>query len=109
MDFSHFVIPACPQCGSHLLKPDVVFYGESVPRERVERSRQAVQGSRALLVLGSSLMVYSGYRFVLAEQEAGVPLAAVNHGVTRGDAAFSLKLASDVGPTLQHAAAILQI
>ena len=108
VDFSSFVIPPCPHCGKHMLKPDVVFYGESVPRERVERSMQAVQNARGVLVLGSSLMVYSGYRFVLAAQEAGIPVAAVNRGTTRGDAVFALKLDADVGETLQAAASILQ-
>ncbi|MBF5006962.1 NAD-dependent protein deacetylase [Diaphorobacter caeni] len=108
VDFSSFVIPPCPHCGGRLLKPDVVFYGESVPRERVERSLQAVRQSRGVLVLGSSLMVYSGYRFVLAAGEAGIPVAAVNRGTTRGDAAFALKLDADVGATLQAAASILQ-
>lgn len=109
VDFSQFVIPPCPHCGSRLLKPDVVFYGESVPRERVERSLAAVRSARGVLVLGSSLMVYSGYRFVLAAQEAGVPVAAVNHGITRGDAIFGLKLVSDVGDSLRVAASILHI
>lgn len=108
VDFSSFVIPPCPHCGKQMLKPDVVFYGESVPRERVERSMQAVQNARGVLVLGSSLMVYSGYRFVLAAQEAGIPVAAVNRGTTRGDAAFVFKLDADVGETLQAAASILQ-
>ena len=108
VDFSSFVIPPCPHCGKQMLKPDVVFYGESVPRERVERSMQAVQNARGVLVLGSSLMVYSGYRFVLAAQESGIPVAAVNRGTTRGDAVFALKLDADVGETLQAAASILQ-
>ncbi|QIL79807.1 NAD-dependent protein deacetylase [Diaphorobacter sp. HDW4A] len=108
VDFSDFVIPPCPHCGSRLLKPDVVFYGESVPRERVERSLRAVQRARGVLVLGSSLIVYSGYRFVLAAEEAGIPVAAVNRGTTRGDTAFVLKLDADVGETLRAAASILQ-
>ncbi len=107
VDFAQFVIPPCPSCGSRLLKPDVVFYGESVPRERVGRAMDALGRSRALLVLGSSLMVYSGYRFVLAAREAAMAVAAVNQGVTRADGAFTLKLASDVGRTLQVAASIL--
>ena len=107
VDFSRFVIPACPHCGVGVLKPDVVFYGELVPRARVEQCLDAIRAARGVLVLGSSLMVYSGYRFILAAQEAGLPIAAVNQGVTRGDAAFSLKLGSDLGQTLQAAASIL--
>ncbi len=108
VDFFSFVIPPCPHCGSRMLKPDVVFYGESVPRERVDRCLQAIDVARGVLVLGSSLMVYSGYRFVLAAEAARVPVAAVNRGTTRGDAAFVLKLDADVGATLQAAASILQ-
>ena len=107
VDFSRFVIPACPHCSVGVLKPDVVFYGESVPRARVEQCLDAIRAARGVLVLGSSLMVYSGYRFILAAQEAGLQIAAVNQGVTRGDAAFSLKLGSDLGQTLQAAASIL--
>lgn len=108
VDFSRFVIPPCPCCGSPMLKPDVVFYGESVPRERVQRALQALTRSRAMLVLGSSLMVYSGYRFTLAARDAGIPVAAVNQGVTRADDLFALKLTGDVGRTLRVAASLLQ-
>ena len=108
VDFSRFVIPPCPHCQSLLLKPDVVFFGESVPRERVDRGLDAVRHADGLLVLGSSLMVYSGYRFVLAAQEAGVPVVAVNRGTTRGDAVFAFKLDADVGETLQAAVSLLQ-
>ncbi|MEQ1658378.1 MAG: NAD-dependent protein deacetylase [Hylemonella sp.] len=63
LDFAAFDVPTCPQCGG-LLKPDVVFFGESVPRERVADVRAALTQADAVLVAGSSLMVYSGYRFV---------------------------------------------
>jgi NAD-dependent SIR2 family protein deacetylase len=92
LDFSTFEVPACAACGG-LLKPDVVFYGESVPRERVEMAMQGVQDSDAMLVVGSSLMVYSGYRFAREAAAAGKPIATVNLGRTRADDLFSLKVA----------------
>lgn len=90
-DFSQFQVPACEQCGG-VLKPDVVFFGESVPRERVEAALQAVERADALLVVGSSLMVYSGYRFAQAASQAGKPIAAVNLGRTRADPLLTLKV-----------------
>jgi NAD-dependent SIR2 family protein deacetylase len=91
LDFSGFEIPVCEDCGG-LLKPDVVFFGESVPRERVAAALQAVQEADAVLVVGSSLMVYSGYRFAQAAAKAGKPIAAVNLGHTRADALLALKV-----------------
>ncbi|BBD79919.1 NAD-dependent protein deacetylase of SIR2 family [Aerosticca soli] len=91
LDFSGFDVPPCPQCGG-VLKPDVVFFGEHVPRERVERAFEALEAADAVLVVGSSLMVYSGYRFVQAAAHQGKPIAAVNLGRTRADALLSLKL-----------------
>lgn len=90
-DYSGFVVPECPQCAG-ILKPDVVFFGEPVPRERVERAFEAVAGSDALLVVGSSLMVYSGFRFAEAAAAADKPIAAVNLGRTRADDLFALKI-----------------
>jgi len=91
LDFSGFEIPDCEDCGG-LLKPDVVFFGESVPRDRVAAALEAVQRADALLVIGSSLMVYSGYRFAQAASQAGKPIAAVNLGRTRADALLALKV-----------------
>jgi NAD-dependent SIR2 family protein deacetylase len=90
-DFSGFVVPPCPRCCG-MLKPDVVFFGEGVPRERVEAGMQALQRADAMLVVGSSLMVYSGYRFARAAAAAGKPIAAVNLGRTRADAMLALKI-----------------
>ena len=78
-----------------MLKPDVVFYGESVPRARVEAAVAHLHRSDALLVVGSSLMVYSGFRFARMAAEAGMPLAALNLGRTRADDLLSLKIESD--------------
>ena len=90
-DFSSFNVPACEACGG-VLKPDVVFFGENVPRDRVAAVHEHLQRSDAVLVVGSSLMVYSGFRFVDAAAKAGLPIAAVNLGRTRADALLSLKV-----------------
>ncbi len=79
-----FRVPACRRCGG-ILKPDVIFFGENVPASRVSRALELVLGADVLLVLGSSLTVFSGYRFVLAAAEREVPVAIVNRGATRGD------------------------
>jgi NAD-dependent SIR2 family protein deacetylase len=85
-----FRLAACPGCGG-VLKPDVVFFGENVPRERVARAYAMVDavapdaGRGALLVAGSSLTVMSGLRFVRHAHKRGVPVVIVNRGATRGD------------------------
>jgi NAD-dependent SIR2 family protein deacetylase len=89
--FGQFTVPSCDRCGG-LLKPDVVFFGESVPRPRVEAAMAALERADALLVVGSSLMVYSGYRFVRAAASSGKPVAAVNLGRTRADELLTLKV-----------------
>jgi NAD-dependent SIR2 family protein deacetylase len=78
----------------------VVFFGESVPRERVQAAYAALGEADAVLVAGSSLMVYSGFRFVQAAVAAGKPVAAVNLGRTRADDLLALKVAQPVGDTL---------
>ena len=90
-DFSSFVIPPCTVCGG-ILKPDVVFFGENVPRARVDTAWAHLGRAEAMLVVGSSLMVYSGYRFVLEASRRGLPIASVNLGVTRADALLTLKV-----------------
>ena len=90
-DFATFDVPACDACGG-LLKPDVVFFGESVPAERVRRAFAALEQADAMLVVGSSLMVYSGYRFAKAMAERDKPIAAINLGRTRADALLTLKV-----------------
>ena len=101
-DFSDFRVPDCPSCGG-VLKPAVVFFGENVPRGRVEAALRGLAGADALLVVGSSLMVFSGFRFCLAARDLGKPVAAVNLGRTRADELLSLKLASDCGAALTEA------
>jgi NAD-dependent SIR2 family protein deacetylase len=90
-DFSRFQVPACESCGG-MLKPDVVFFGEGVPEDRVAACREALLSSDGLLVLGSSLMVYSGFRFCRLAAEHGIPMGAINLGRTRADELFDFKL-----------------
>lgn len=106
-DFAQFDVPACAACDG-MLKPDVVFFGESVPRERVAAVRTALANADALLVAGSSLMVYSGYRFVEDAVAAKKPVAVVNIGRTRADAVLSLKVDHEVGAALDALATQLR-
>lgn len=91
VDFSTFDVPACPVCGG-IVKPDVVFFGEVVPRERYERAMAALDEADAVLVVGSSLMVHSGYRYVKEASQRGLPVAAINLGRTRADDLLALKV-----------------
>jgi NAD-dependent SIR2 family protein deacetylase len=97
-----FEPPLCGRCGG-LLKPDVVFFGENVPAARVDDARAALSDADALLVAGSSLMVYSGFRFVQLAHDLGLPIAIVNRGRTRGDGLAGLKVEGDVGALLTAA------
>lgn len=106
LDFSLFEVPACAHCGG-MLKPDVVFFGENVPRDRVATVRAALAQADALLVAGSSLMVYSGYRFVEDAVAAGKPVAVVNQGLTRADKVLTLKSELEVGAALEALATLL--
>lgn len=99
-----FRVPDCRECGG-VLKPGVVFFGESVPRSRVAAVLQALDQADALLVVGSSLMVWSGYRFVRAALERRLEVAALNLGRTRADAELSLKLVGDCAEVLPAALA----
>ncbi|MCZ2858169.1 NAD-dependent protein deacetylase [Blastococcus sp. VKM Ac-2987] len=95
-----FVMVGCLACGGGPLKPDVVFFGETVPRDRVDACFALVDDARALLVLGSSLTVMSGYRFVIHAAKRGIPVAIVNSGPTRGDGKASLKVDAPLGVVL---------
>ncbi|MBR0869665.1 NAD-dependent protein deacetylase [Bradyrhizobium tropiciagri] len=90
-DFSSFEVPACAACGG-VLKPDVVFFGENVSRDVVATAQDHLAQADAMLVVGSSLMVYSGFRFVRMAGERGLPIAAVNLGRTRADELLTLKV-----------------
>lgn len=98
-DYESFRVPGCNACGG-IVKPDVVFFGESVPKPRVELARRAVARAGALLVVGSSLMVFSGLRFVRQAIAAGKPVAILNRGRTRADDVAALKLDADCGDVL---------
>ncbi|GAA1801029.1 NAD-dependent protein deacetylase [Actinomadura chokoriensis] len=94
-----FRVVGCERCGG-VLKPDVIFFGENVPPARVRECYALTEGAGALLVLGSSLTVLSGYRFVRHAARHGVPVAIVNRGATRGDEHALLALDAPLGPTL---------
>jgi NAD-dependent SIR2 family protein deacetylase len=94
-----FRVVNCESCGG-LLKPDVVFFGENVPRPRVAECYALVEGAEALVVLGSSLTVMSGYRFVRHAAKLAMPVVIVNRGATRGDAYAQLTLNAPLGRTL---------
>ena len=96
IDVSHFRVPACSLCGG-VLKPNVVFFGESVPKKRVEDAWRLYNEANMILVVGSSLTVFSGYRFVLKAAKEGRPIAIVNLGPTRGDAHASCCLDQEAG------------
>jgi len=95
-----FRLAGCRGCGSELLKPDVVFFGENVPRPRVDNCFALVESAACLLVLGSSLAVLSGFRFVRRAAALDVPVAIVNQGPTRGDELAALKVDAPLGEVL---------
>ena len=101
-----FRVPACDACGG-AWKPDVVFFGENVPRPVVDDAWALFERAEVLLVAGSSLTVWSGYRFVRRAAERGVPVAIVNVGPTRGDGEATLKLEGALGDVLPRLAAVL--
>jgi NAD-dependent SIR2 family protein deacetylase len=94
-----FTVVDCLRCGG-VLKPDVVYFGENVPVPRVEQAYAWLASARSVLVLGSSLTVFSGRRFVVRAAKEGIPVAIVNDGPTRGDEHALLKLETPLGTTL---------
>jgi NAD-dependent SIR2 family protein deacetylase len=105
-DVAAFNVPACAACGG-LLKPDVVFFGENVPRARVAAAMDALDAADAMLVVGSSLMVWSGYRFCERAAAAAKPIGAINRGRTRADHLFALKVERSCAEALSDALARL--
>jgi NAD-dependent SIR2 family protein deacetylase len=106
LDFNAFDVPGCTRCGG-VLKPDVVFFGENVPRELVQDAARSLESADAMLVLGSSLMVYSGFRFCEWAAKSGKPIAAVNMGKTRADALLALKIEAPCSSVLEELIAAL--
>jgi len=99
-EVENFRVPSCPKCDTGILKPYVVFFGDNVPKPRVESVRRQVEQSDALLVVGSSLFVFSGYRFVTQARDLGIPIAIVNIGPTRADSIVDLKIEAKAGDVL---------
>ncbi|MBV8927689.1 MAG: NAD-dependent protein deacetylase [Mycobacteriaceae bacterium] len=98
-DTSSFRVVDCPRCGG-MLKPNIVYFGENVPKQLVARAYSMVDDADALLVAGSSLTVFSGYRFVRHAAARGMPIAIVNRGPTRGDALATVKVDGGCSPIL---------
>jgi NAD-dependent SIR2 family protein deacetylase len=101
------VVPSCTSCAG-VLKPAVVFFGENVPKPRIDEAYRALAESDALLVVGSSLMVFSGYRFARRAADLGKPVIVLNNGLTRADSLAALKLAAECGAVLETAVARLE-
>jgi NAD-dependent SIR2 family protein deacetylase len=100
LDVQSFRVPLCLVCGRDTLKPEVVFFGESVPKALVEKCFRLTDGAAALLVLGSSLKVMSGYRFVRRAHARGIPVVIITRGPTRGDNEATHQLDAPLGATL---------
>ncbi|MET0758080.1 MAG: Sir2 family NAD-dependent protein deacetylase, partial [Mycobacterium sp.] len=98
-DTTTFRVIDCGSCGG-MLKPDIVYFGENVPKDRVEQAYSLVDKADALLVAGSSLTVWSGYRFVRHASAAGIPVAIINRGRTRGDGLATVKIDNGCSPML---------
>lgn len=98
-DTESFRFIDCPSCAG-MLKPDIVYFGESVGKDIVAQAYSMVDASDALLVAGSSLTVFSGYRFVRHAAALGIPVAIINRGPTRGDDLATVKVDSGCSPML---------
>lgn len=94
-------VPQCGQCGG-IIKPNVVFYGASVDKEVVNEIEQRLKFVESLLIVGSSLMVYSSYRFCKFAAQHKIPMACINEGLTRADDLFTIKVAADCVSTLEY-------
>ncbi len=105
-DPDDFTVPACSVCGG-VLKPDVVFFGESVPKPRVQQCHAMVSRADALVVVGSSLAVMSGLRFARQAAREGKPVVIINRGSTRGDDVATLRVDAGATPTLRALARAL--
>lgn len=109
-DFSNLTVPTCQSCSSGIMKPDVVFFGDTVPRHRVERCYSAVRAADGLLCVGSSLAVHSAFRFVKAAEEEGMDICVLNVGETRPEVSGVeiMKIEAAAGPTLRKLVRLFQ-
>ncbi len=98
-DVAGFVTPECSVCGG-ILKPDVVFFGEYVPRERFDEASALLRAADALLIAGSSLVVNSGIRLLEQASRRRVPIVIINRGVTKGDSKATVKIDAGTSETL---------
>ena len=103
---ANFAVPACESCDG-VLKPNVVFFGESVPGDVVAAAWELYEESDVLLVVGSSLAVYSGYRFVRRATQDGKPTVLINIGASRGDDEATIRWSAPLGETLPSLASML--
>ena len=99
LDLSQVSVPSCELCDG-VLKPDVVFFGASVPKPRVQQALDSLAEADALLVVGSSLKVFSGFRFCKAAEQLGKPIVIINQGITRADDIATLKVEQNCGSAL---------
>ena len=107
LDVESFRVPLCLVCGRDTLKPEVVFFGESVPKPLVEHCFRLTEAASSVLVLGSSLKVMSGYRFVRRAAARGIPVAIITRGPTRGDGEASYRLDAPLGAALTELVSLL--
>ena len=107
-DFSQFNVPNCPDCGG-VMKARVVYFGDNVPKETVFSAIDALERSDALLCVGTSLQVFSGFRFNRHALQQKIPQAALTQGVTRADEMLDLKINAEINQTLEEVANLLGI
>ncbi|MGB1158700.1 MAG: NAD-dependent protein deacetylase [Porticoccaceae bacterium] len=100
LDYSNLMVPPCEKCGG-ILKPDAVFYGDSVPKQRLAKVEELMQEAEGLVVIGSSLTVFSGYRFCLWAQQQDKPIVILNEGQTRADPMATINYRGPCSPALQ--------
>eukprot|EP01130_Rhizamoeba_saxonica_P003327 TRINITY_DN1413_c0_g1_i1.p1 TRINITY_DN1413_c0_g1~~TRINITY_DN1413_c0_g1_i1.p1 ORF type:complete len:218 (-),score=25.34 TRINITY_DN1413_c0_g1_i1:1-654(-) len=102
MDYSKFKIPPCKVCSSTLIKPDLVFFGETIPKVIKQQSEKEILNSDGLLVLGTSLLVFSAYNLVRMAHKNNIPVAIINIGDTRGDKFSYMNINEDCNVVLEE-------
>lgn len=109
LDVARFVPPLCRGCGRDTLKPDVVFFGESVPRDRVEHCYDLTERAGSFLVLGSSLAVMSGLRFVRRAAAGRIPVMILTHHLARGEELATVRVSADLSDSLEALCAMVEV